>query len=483
MKKQLSVLLACLLLLPLLASCAADVPEQPDSAPENVSEAISSLETTMETEPEGPASPELTYDGDEIRFLTEDWRFGDIYDCRDIYAEGLDGTLINDAVYTRNMQVEDRFDIHITQECLPLANEAARTAVTSGDTIYDIVMPYLNASTALALEGLYQDLFEIENLHLENKWWDQNANTTLTINGKLYFSTGDISVLDNDCMLVLFFNKDMIRNFTLDSPYELVKEGTWTLDSLIAMNDTVASDIDGDGVMDPNSDRFGLYAFANTPHALFFGTGEKIVGLDEEGHPQLVMYNERSVDAINRIMEFCLADNVMRGDYGLSEHALMEGRLLFGAWALTEITSLRDSEADFGVLPMPKLNETQSRYYCFMSTGLTPTVSIPITNSDPGQAGLILEAMAYYSVDTLTHAYYDLALNSRYIRDEESSEMFDIIFASTVYDFGWIFDVGGLGSLMEGMFNSNNNYFSSTYKASEKRALRDIETIFGASGN
>jgi len=118
-----------------------------------------------------------------------------------------------------------------------------------------------------------------------------------------------------------------------------------------------------------------------------------------------------------------------------------------------------------------------------MSTGLTPTVSIPITNSDPGQAGLILEAMAYYSVDTLTHAYYDLALNSRYIRDEESSEMFDIMFASTVYDFGWIFDVGGLGSLMEGMFNSNNNYFSSAYKASEKRALRDIETIFGASGN
>lgn len=40
-------------------------------------------------------------------------------------------------------------------------------------------------------------------LHLENSWWDQNANKTLQIDDKLYFTTGDISILDNECMLTV----------------------------------------------------------------------------------------------------------------------------------------------------------------------------------------------------------------------------------------------------------------------------------------
>lgn len=138
----------------------------------------------------------------------------------------------------------------------------------------------------------------------------------------------------------------------------------------------------------------------------------------------------------------------MSCDYTISLKAFQEGRLLFGAWALTEIQSLRNCEQDFGVLPFPKYDEAQKNYHCIISTGLTPAVSIPITNPNPSQAGLILEAMAYYSVDTVTHAYYDLSLNSRFIRDEESSEMFDIMFANSVYDFGYIIDVGGLGMIL-----------------------------------
>ncbi|MBQ4354428.1 MAG: hypothetical protein IJC71_06000 [Clostridia bacterium] len=478
MKKLLSGTLANLLLLQALASCAADETENPVNNAGSVQTEANETSSDTETESDVPVFPEMTFNGEDICFLTE-YRNGDIYASIEIYAEGIDGTLINDAVYERNQLIEGQFDILITQERLNNADKVAATSILAQDNAYDVVMPYLNASTRNALEGYYLDLNTVDNLHLENKWWDQNANETLRIKNKLYFSTGDISILDNECMLVLFFNKPMIRDFQLDSPYDLVKEGKWTIDVLQDMSETINHDLNGDGEMTLEDDRFGLYVFPNTPMALFFASGEKITALDAEGNQQLVMYNERSADVINRIMELTLSDNVISGDYVLSEEALMQGRLLFGAWALTEIASLRDSEQDFGILPFPKYDEAQERYHCIISTILTPMVSIPVTNAEPDKAGLILEAMAYYSVDTLTHAYYDKALNGRYIRDTESSEMFDIMFASAVYDFGYIFNVGGLGNLLETMFNKKSTAFTSSYKRMSKKALNEIETIFG----
>ena len=78
-------------------------------------------------------------------------------------------------------------------------------------------------------------------------------------------------------------------------------------------------------------------------------------------------------------------------------------------------------------------------------------------------------------------AYYDTALNNRYIRDEDSGEMLDIIFASRVYDFGFIFDVGGMGTLIQTMFNSRKNNFASEYEKRESKAqsaLADLMASF-----
>ena len=166
-------------------------------------------------------------------------------------------------------------------------------------------------------------------------------------------------------------------------------------------------------------------------------------------------------------------------DSNLQRSIFIEGRALFLQATISYIPIyLRGMQDDFGVLPFPKYDEAQENYHCIISTGLTPAVSIPITNPNPSQAGLILEAMAYYSVDTVTHAYYDLSLNSRYIRDDESSEMFDIMFANSVYDFGYIFDVGGLGMILENMFYNKKNTFSSRYASMEKKALAVLEDIF-----
>ncbi len=465
---------SALLLLGMLASCgrAGETSDAPQtSALSGTSEAIVD---------DGPVFPDVSYGGEAIHFLTEECTFGTQYTSVEIFSAGTDGSLLNDTVYNRNMMIEEKFDIHITEERMQNATQTAYNTVLSGEDIYDVVMPYLNSSVSNATAGLYRNLNEIENLHLENSWWDQRANENLKVGDKLYFTTGDISILDNECTMVLFFNKKMTAENDLGDPYALVRDGKWTLDSMFEMCSGITTDLNGDDKLKIADDRFGLFCAGNTPHSLYFATGERIVDTDANGQWKLVMNNERAVEAITNIMEKCLDKANMTGYYDDSAKAFNEGRLLIAGWALTDINGIRDCQFDFGILPYPKYNEEQKEYYSLISTGLTPGVSIPVTNAEPEKAGLILEALAYYSVDTLTHAYYDIALNDRYSRDEESGEMLDIIFASRVYDFGFIYNVGELGTLIETMFAAKKNNFVSRYEKLESKALAALEEISAA---
>lgn len=464
---------SALLLLGMLASCggAGETSDAPQtSALSGTSEAIVD---------DGPVFPDVSFGGEAIHFLTEESPIG-FYTSIEIYSAGTDGSLLNDTVYNRNMMIEEKFDVRITEERLQDASQTAYNAVLSGEDLYDVVMPYLNSSVSNAIAGLYRNLYDVENLHLENTWWDQRANDNLRIGDKLYFTTGDISILDNECTMVLFFNKQMLAENDLGDPYALVKDGKWTLDSMFEMCAGITTDLNGDDKLKTADDRFGLFCAFNTPHSLFFATGERIVDRDSNGELRLVMNNERSAEAVTKILEKCLDKSHMTGSFEESAKAFNEGRLLIAGWALTDINSIRDCKFDFGILPYPKYNEEQKEYYSLISTGPTPGVSVPVTNNEPEKAGLILEALAYYSVDTLTHAYYDIALNDRYSRDEESGEMLDIIFASRVYDFGFIYNIGGLGSLIETMYSGKNNNFASRYEKLESKAQTALDELVSA---
>ena len=475
MKTKMKQAAAAVLLLSMMTACGGTTVTPTDGTATN-----DLGETTVSATDGAPVFPDVSYGGEEIHFLTEECTFGDQYTSIEIYSAGSDGSLINDTVYNRNMIIEEKFDIRITEERLQKATQTAYNVVFAGEDLYDIVMPYLNSSVTNAMQGLYRNLHDVENLHLENSWWDQRANENLQVGDKLYFTTGDISILDNECTMVLFFNKELVSEHDLGDPYQMVKDGTWTLDNLFAMCSGFSADLNGDGVLKTADDRFGLFCAHNTAHSLYFATGERIAAANADGVLELVMNNERSAEAVNKILENCLDKSHMTGSFDDSVKAFTEGRLLIAGWALTDINSIRDCQFDFGILPYPKYDENQSEYYSLISTGLTPGVSIPVTNNEPEKAGLILEAMAYYSVDTLTHAYYDTALNNRYIRDEDSGEMLDIIFASRVYDFGYIFDVGGLGLMIQNMYQSKQNNFASQYEKYESKAIAALNDLTAA---
>ena len=474
----LALILASLMLLS-AAACSDSGTNEETAAITAGDTAAEITETEPVPEETGPVAelPDKTYDGEEVMFLTSHNSGYDWYSSYEIYAEEMTGQLINDAVFTRNNTIEELLDIKIAETKLENCHNTAKSSITAGDKQFDVVMPYMNNTITLAVEGSLLDLKQIPYLDLDKPWWDTRANKDLIINDRLFITTGDISILDNECTMVMFFNKDMIGQFGLESPYDLVKEYGWTIDKVNEMAHVVTNDKDGDGKM-TNDDMWGISIADNAPISFYFGAGERVVQADDNGELQLMLGSNRAIDVFDKITNLCYSTEVLSrhttGNAGFDSvcASFNAGNIMFVTFALVDINGLRDAEFEFGILPYPLYDETQKEYNNLISTGLVSSTSIPNTCENTELVGVTLEAMAYYSTSTLTPAYYDNALKTRYVRDEESGEMLDIIFATRVYDLGFIFNWGNAGSMVTNMYTAKQTEYASNWEKIQKAATK-----------
>ena len=163
----------------------------------------------------------------------------------------------------------------------------------------------------------------------------------------------------------------------------------------------------------------------------------------ENGIPR-VSQSEVLYDAFSRCVDYLKLDGAMLDtfkEFGTAESSRYEGRELFkqgqGLFVCTgtsSLTTLGDMEDDYGIVPFPKWTEDQDRYYAMFDVDI---ICVPLACSqDLERVCVIKEALAVESL-TITHpAYYENALKNRYLRDEKSLEMLEIITNSIVPDLG-----------------------------------------------
>ncbi|MGM9624699.1 MAG: hypothetical protein ACI3XM_03215, partial [Eubacteriales bacterium] len=108
------------------------------------------------------------------------------------------------------------------------------------------------------------------------------------------------------------------------------------------------------------------------------------------------------------------------------------GRSLFYNETMGNAQKLREMTLDFGILPGPKFDEAQESYY---NCGGNPYfMCVLTTNGDLERTGIVMEALAYASIDTVKVAAYDEMLEGKVSRDNDSEAMLDIIYSSLIYD-------------------------------------------------
>ena len=134
-------------------------------------------------------------------------------------------------------------------------------------------------------------------------------------------------------------------------------------------------------------------------------------------------------------------------------------------------------EHDFGVLPLPKYDESQDRYYTPLDTAVA-YLSVPVCVSDTERCGIILEAMAAQSAETITPAYNETILKRKYTRDMESEEMLNIIMSNRVYELTNLFSWGNLSGGLTSLCQKGSADIASMYAKNEAAVTKAIEKTF-----
>jgi len=473
MKKLLTLLLLSTML---LTACASDNGTTADGTTASADTTGSEITEPAETTREPLDLPEEDYEGYDFRILAmNSTQMGNsssvsIHYFSDFgYNEERSGEPINDAVHERNLAIEEKYNITISLTEAANVQTEAQKVIVAGDDVYDIVTPIINNSYTMAQNGYLVNLYDVPHIQLEKDWWDPILAEQLSVGGRLYVTTGDISTEDEELNAAIYFNKALITDHNLEEPYKLVLNGTWTLDKLYATGKALTFDVDGDG----DTDHHDSYGFGNDftgAEFFFFSTGENYARLDKDGAPQITALNDRAINVMDKIIEqfndrtfmIWATDIQNAGEangWTTLNEMLIDGRLMFRPGNIYNCKQYRDMVSDFGMLPYPKYDESQERYYMNVMTHACQGICIPVTNPDIDRTGLLLEAMAYGSED-VHKAYYDVTLTGKMARDEETIRMLEIIFESRCYDIGKIFGWGNFNGIVSNTVKVGGSYVS-----------------------
>ncbi len=478
--KQLSILILASLL---LASCSDTSDVQTGKETDTVTE------TAVVTEEADPLAelfkiqPESN-DGKVITVLTHD------YHAYEMLAPEQNAELINDAVYGRNMAVEELLDVKFEVLTRPGYFEdraefwnVVSSSIMAGDGAHDIVCAMVSCMQPYATPEYYLDILTLEDVNLDNPWWVSSMKTDLSLQGKLICVIGDMNLSLYNQFPVVFANTSVLGSHDIDtaSLYSSVNDGTWTFEKVFSLARGTEQDLNGDGKIEPEVDNIGLGIMKTPFWALQAAFDLHNITLDDGGNPYVVGLTERYANAAEY-----LASNIhgnlsvtIEGDMYEITETFAEGRGAFHISRLNDVEQMRNMEDNFAILPFPKLDEEQDTYRTLIATATNMTY-IPVTVDDPALIGRVLESLAYYSCRDVVPAYYETALKERYSRDEETKKMLDIIRLGAVLPFEYAYStaLNDPHKVMAlAVFDNTAGKLSSTIQARTKSWEKAIEKL------
>ena len=359
---------------------------------------------------------------------------------------------VNEACLDRLTLLEQEYGIKVEAEFIDpwgtILDRVEQDYLT-GTTSYDIVSTGLMDLANLAAQGFFLDVNSIENsnLHLNESWWDSVSHKDMSIAGKLFFLTGDLLVMDDEYTTCMFYNKGLVNDYRLDNPSDLVLQGTWTLDKMYEMAQTVAHDED-DGVMSVTGDDvWGIVCVLFDTYKLVMGADAPQVVKNDQDLPELKMDAEYNIKAFEKVKEIMKDKTVtaVREDYyawdnpdaSIVVNQFYDGKALFMMNVVSAVnsTEMREANISYGILPMPKFDENQENYATTNDPYRFYCVSIMQNTPDVEFVTFALEAMAYLGEKMVTPEYYDRTLKyKRFPDDTDSPEILDILFSNRLID-------------------------------------------------
>ena len=373
----------------------------------------------------------------------------------------LTGESVQDNVFERNHTVEEMLSVKLDYQPLDLNYDQVQpyvaNLVVSGDTSIDF---YVNDQLGLlncAMNGYLLDLADKANF--QDYWFDFDSGAyyadymkNLSLGSQRFLMTGDYFIDTLRAAHVLYLNKNICADVagSPDAVYDMVLEGSWTLDKFNDLVDAAYSDANGNSTAD-DEDRYGLSGHSkgwSAPYYTFYySTDSHVVDFDDAGMPYI---NEANVDRMSLVSEKLIRLDSSQGMYKTSSVAeslkkFVDGQSMFTMFQKVgdiEQGSIREFDG-MGVVPYPKLDESQAAYRTLVhdTAGLG---AVPATTVGEAASAVsaVVQVMATHAHAYLLNDYYEVALKNKYAQDRTSARMLDMVVAGISAPFEFAYELG-----------------------------------------
>lgn len=475
MKKRIvSLTLSLLLLAQLFAGCQSQEtidPEQTTAAPT-----------------ESTAAEELQRDfgGKPLRvYMTKDYMY-------QMYAEEENGDVTNDAIYRRNSALEEKHNFTIEpiyfDSGLNIYNAWAGIAPTimAGDDAYDLIGHFsYNYYGALAQGQTLVNWREVPNINFDAPYWVDNINDGTTLNGKLYGIAGYLSTTLMQMTYGIYFNDRLVKDYGLsaDSLYQTVEDGKWTIDYLGSIAKNMYKDVNGDNKRSLE-DQYGFASMAGNAIDIYLAAfNQPITGFDDDGKLTVVHNTEKTSSIIEKLIDLYynnegtinLETLTAYISSGADKYFANEQLVFVPSMFMAAFSTYRDMKSEYGILPPPKWDEKQEKYYTHVQDKYT-SFAIPVTATDLDFIGYVTDALCKATYEDVYPAFYDVALKNKYSKDEKTAAMVDLIMEGVTFDAGWIFGeyIGTTQIIVRNAIRNNNPNMASVFAS----AVMQIDQLY-----
>lgn len=475
--------LSLILMVVPLASCAAHTDQESGTS---ASEAPVSAAPAATTEyQECPEYPDVYYNGENFTILVSGHPAPNFFN--DFKANEASATVIDDAIYKRNAIVEQQFGVKIVTVEDKLETPNAKNLIiknhTSQDNLYDAAMPIAYDVSVLAYSSYLYDLNSLPTVDLSHSWWDRKANDELSIRGIMYFTTGAFGIWANHVTYCIAFNKNLADSYSVPDLYTLVKNGEWTIDKMAETAKLVSADLNSDGKRDQD-DLYGITTWDDAMYGIVNGAGGRCCEINDNGDVVLTIGDDRVYSAIEKYMSiYTQKEYVINFQYTSIKGSAI-GKLFGGGQSLMlmlnmgSLSNFRDTTLDYGIIPYPKLSETQEEYASTIAPWHTNFLCVPYMIKDDVKSGTVAEALCYESSKYIKPAYYEKTLIGTIVRDDESADMLDIIFSTRVFDIGYYYQPANINKqLLISIVRKNSSDWASVYDTYKSAANSQLDVI------
>lgn len=489
MRKFFAFILCLLIVMPAAAGCADASDGDETTAP---------VDTSAPSQSDTGESSETTALEDCFGFVPID--FGDktvnfLYwsdvQNHEFEVEEITGDLIDDAIYNRNVAIEERLGVNLGWIGIPgnYDNQAsfvntAYNDIAAGGTEYDIFAGYSMTAATLAMRGCSQNLLELDYLNFEQPWWPDSLISQSTISDKLFFCSGDISANVLYMMYCIYFNKDLLANYNLESPYELVYNNGWTVDKLIEMSTGLYTDLNSNNVAD-DGDFFGLITCSIFFDSFFWGSGLTTVEKNAAGELEVSdkWNSEKTLTLLEKLTAFFHTNGsaLAPSSTAALRDTFKAGNALF---TLTEaqysLKHFSESEVSYGVVPVPKYDSAQENFITILSYPHT-MYSISSATSKATEAAAVLECDGFESYSKVTPAIFETSFKYKYSSGSDDVVMWDLVRENISFDLGRIF-TSSMGNYTYSLFrhavrDNTASSWASQFKTYKKILDKYVENI------